>query len=73
MPRNKSKSFSLIERDILSLLCNGLNAFEIGERLGINHSTVRTHLQNMRNKTGAASNVQLVLLSINQFIGKSDE
>jgi DNA-binding NarL/FixJ family response regulator len=48
------------ERDVLSLLAEGLQHEEIGRRLGIGSETVRTHLRKACDRLGAATRTQAV-------------
>ncbi len=44
------KPISIREREILALVAQGCTNVEIGERLSITRTTVRTHLENIFNK-----------------------
>ena len=48
------------EQQVLDALCDGLRAKEIAMRLHIGEATVRTHINNIKAKTGAASIVDIV-------------
>ena len=48
------------EQQVLSALCDGLRAKEIAARLAIGEATVRTHVSNIKAKTGCASIVDIV-------------
>ncbi len=48
------------EQQVLAALCDGLRAKEIAARLRIGEATVRTHVNNLKAKTGCASIVDLV-------------
>lgn len=50
------------ELEIVGLVAMGLRAHEIAGELGIEQSTVRTHLRNALRKTGSRSQAQLVAL-----------
>ncbi len=50
------------ELEIVGLVAMGLRAHEIAGELGIERSTVRTHLRNALRKTGSRSQAQLVAL-----------
>ena len=50
------------EVDVLRLLAEGTTTVEIAERLHLSAATVRTHVENMRNKLGAATRANLVAL-----------
>lgn len=51
------------ERDVLGLLGEGLSNAEIGERLNVGITTVKTHVANLMVKTGLANRVQLAVLA----------
>jgi DNA-binding NarL/FixJ family response regulator len=55
--------FTEIERKILPLLSKGLPDKLIKETMGIEESTVKGHLSNMRKKTGARNRVELIEIS----------
>jgi len=48
------------EQQVLAALCDGLRAKEIATRLAIGEATVRTHVKNIKAKTGCASIVDIV-------------
>ena len=48
------------ESQVLAALCEGLRAKEIATRLEIGEATVRTHLKNIKAKTGCTSIVDIV-------------
>jgi DNA-binding NarL/FixJ family response regulator len=48
--------------DVLDLLAQGLSNQEIGERLGLNLSTVKTHVTGVLKALGVGSRTQAVLL-----------
>ena len=48
------------EQQVLAALCDGLRAKEIAVRLEIGEATVRTHVNNIKAKTGCASIVDIV-------------
>ncbi|MDP1633811.1 MAG: helix-turn-helix transcriptional regulator, partial [Gallionellaceae bacterium] len=52
-------SLTLRERGIADLVCAGLSDKEIAQRLGIEFSTVRTHMQKLFEKHGVHSRSQL--------------
>jgi DNA-binding CsgD family transcriptional regulator len=55
-------TFNLSKRqmDVIKLICKGLSNSEIAERLCISHLTVKTHVQNIFEKTGVNSRPALV-------------
>jgi DNA-binding CsgD family transcriptional regulator len=50
------------EIDVLRLLAEGTTTIEAAERLNLSAATVRTHVENMRNKLGVATRASLVAL-----------
>jgi DNA-binding NarL/FixJ family response regulator len=48
--------------EVLDLLAQGLSNQEIGERLGLNLSTVKTHVTGVLKALGVGSRTQAVLL-----------
>ena len=51
------------ERDVLDLLGDGLSNAEIGDRLHVAVSTVKTHVAGLMTKTGATNRVKLAVLA----------
>ncbi|HEU4522364.1 MAG TPA: alpha/beta fold hydrolase [Thermoanaerobaculia bacterium] len=51
------------EREILSLLCEGLGNSAIGERLSISEKTVRNHISNVYDKLGVWNRAQAVVFA----------
>lgn len=49
------------ERDVLSLVCEGLPNAEIGGRLHLAESTVKTHVKALLAKTGCRNRVELIV------------
>ncbi len=49
------------EREVVQLLGQGMRPTQIAERLCVSHSTVKTHIANMRDKTGATSTLELAV------------
>lgn len=47
------------EREVAELLSRGVRPVEIAQRLCVSHSTVKTHISHMREKTGAGSTLEL--------------
>jgi DNA-binding CsgD family transcriptional regulator len=52
------------EREVLTLLAQGLYLDEIGQRLGIGSETVRTHLRKASDRLGAANRTHAVAIAI---------
>ena len=59
--------------DVLRELTLGYTNEEIAERLGISVNTVRTHIQNMLNKTGFKNRLELVVNAASLGIVVSDD
>jgi DNA-binding NarL/FixJ family response regulator len=49
------------EREVVELLGRGMRPTQIAERLCVSHSTVKTHISHMRDKTGASSTLELAV------------
>jgi DNA-binding CsgD family transcriptional regulator len=56
----REHGLTLREQQVLAALCDGLRAKEIAARLEIGEATVRTHVNNLKAKTGCASIVDIV-------------
>jgi DNA-binding CsgD family transcriptional regulator len=56
----REHGLTLREQQVLAALCDGLRAKEIAARLEIGEATVRTHVKNIKAKTGCASIVDIV-------------
>jgi DNA-binding NarL/FixJ family response regulator len=52
------------EKEILKLLAENLDAYEVGKRLNISHHTVKAHRKNMLSKFNVHSTMSLVKLAI---------
>jgi DNA-binding CsgD family transcriptional regulator len=52
------------QREVFSLLAQGLNAWEIADRLAISPDTVRTHIRNGLVKLGAKTRTQAVAIAL---------
>ncbi len=50
------------EIDVLRLLADGATTIEAAKRLNLSAATIRTHVENMRNKLGVATRASLVAL-----------
>ena len=56
----REHGLTMREQQVLAALCDGLRAKEIAARLEIGEATVRTHVNNLKAKTGCASIVDIV-------------
>jgi DNA-binding NarL/FixJ family response regulator len=56
----REHGLTLREQQVLAALCDGLRAKAIAARLEIGEATVRTHVSNIKAKTGCASIVDIV-------------
>ena len=56
----REHGLTMREQQVLAALCDGLRAKEIALRLAIGEATVRTHVNNIKAKTGCASIVDIV-------------
>jgi NarL family two-component system response regulator LiaR len=52
------------EREVLRLICQGLNNREIAERLTISRSTVKNHVSNVLSKLGASSRTEAATFAV---------
>lgn len=52
------------EREVLTLLAQGLTAESVGSRIGVSTETVRTHTRNAIRKTGARNRVHAIALAL---------
>lgn len=60
----KETSLTSREREILSLLAQGLRLAQIAEELGISQKTVESHLENLKEKLGCRSVPELRALAL---------
>ncbi len=63
-PSTPGQDLTLREREILTLLVDGLSNPEIAERLNVSRSTVKTHVSHILEKLGVESRVEVVKLAI---------
>lgn len=54
------------EREVVELLGRGMRPTQIAAQLCVSHSTVKTHIAHMRDKTGAASTLDLACQAARQ-------
>jgi DNA-binding NarL/FixJ family response regulator len=66
MRRNHLESTRLTDRehDVLVLLADGLSAAEIGQRLHLSESTVKSHVGHIYQKLGAANRAQALVTAM---------
>lgn len=57
------------EREVVKLLSQGMRPTQIAERLCVSHSTIKTHIANMRGKTGASSTLELAVQAARAGVG----
>ena len=70
-PGGASPALTERETEVLRLVAKGLTARQIGERLGLSHRTVESHVQNTLRKLQLHNRAQLVRYAIEQ--GLADE
>jgi NarL family two-component system response regulator LiaR len=56
------------EREVLTLMVEGLNNTQIAGRLTVRHSTVKSHVSNILSKLGVASRTEAVTLALRNRI-----
>ena len=56
------------EREVLSLMTEGLNNTQIAGRLGVSPSTIKSHVSNILSKLGVASRTEAVALALRSHI-----
>jgi Response regulator containing a CheY-like receiver domain and an HTH DNA-binding domain len=71
--KNKSvvDIFTIREKEIIRLLCDGKTSKEIAQELNINHRTVETHKAKIFEKTGVNNTISLVVCAIKDNLIKS--
>jgi LuxR family maltose regulon positive regulatory protein len=62
-PARLAEPLSRKEMRVLELLVEGLSNSAMAERLFVSDSTIRTHLRNINQKTGARSRTQAVAIA----------
>ena len=66
MPPCPDQPFSPREREVLTLVAQGLTNKEIAYRLGISDRTVQFHMNSVFNKTDTASRTEAAILALQQ-------
>jgi DNA-binding CsgD family transcriptional regulator len=56
----RSYQLSTRESEVLAALCEGLKPAQIALRMGVGVSTVRSHVHNLKSKTGSSSMIELL-------------
>ncbi|MFB7674831.1 response regulator [Kitasatospora purpeofusca] len=69
--RRDAVHFTDREQEVLRLVAEGLSNTEIGERMHIGITTVKTHVSNLMAKTGSPNRVRLAVLAIQQGLAAS--
>lgn len=68
---DKIASLTERERDIVALICEGLQNNDIGERLKISAITVRNHLSTIFSKLGVNSRLELAIYAFKHGLAKT--
>ena len=63
-PGGAGRPLSDREREILTLLADGLTGAEIAERLYLSPETVRTHIRNAMSKLGASTRAHAIAIAL---------
>ncbi len=66
-PESNAERFKERERQVLSLVFEGLGNKEIAERIGVTESSVKATLQQLFSKTGVRTRSQLVRIALEQY------
>ena len=56
------------EREVLSLMIEGLNNTQIAGKLSVSPSTIKSHVSNILSKLGVASRTEAVTLALRNHI-----
>jgi DNA-binding CsgD family transcriptional regulator len=62
--RARNRPLSAREKEVLTLLSQGLTGVEIAQRLYLSPETVRTHVRNAMTKLNASTRAHAIALSI---------
>lgn len=68
----KGPSLSPRESEVLHLLAEGLSAGQIGRRLFISESTIKTHIGKIYDKLGATNRAQAVMIAVRSGLVRTD-
>ena len=68
----KGPSLSPRESEVLHLLADGLSASQIGKRLYISESTIKTHIGKIYDKLGASNRAQAVMIAVRAGLVQTD-
>ena len=73
MSAPKGPSLSPRESEVLHLLADGLSAGQIGKRLYISESTIKTHIGKIYDKLGATNRAQAVMIAVRTGLVRTDK
>jgi DNA-binding NarL/FixJ family response regulator len=73
MSAPKGPSLSPRESEVLHLLAEGLSAGQIGKRLYISESTIKTHIGKIYDKLGATNRAQAVMIAVRTGLVRTDK
>lgn len=68
----RGPSLSPRETEVLALLADGLSANQIGKRLFISESTIKTHIGKIYDKLGAQNRAQAVMIAVRAGLVRTD-
>lgn len=68
----KGPTLSPRESEVLHLLAEGLSAAQIGRRLFISESTIKTHIGKIYDKLGATNRAQAVMIAVRSGLVRTD-